>query len=72
MAQRVTSRRADVGIPDVANDFAYDDDLLGHGTYFDDGMTWTDAAGSVLAGRHEEIRMRPRLSGRALRHAFGE
>lgn len=72
MTARVTSRRADTGLPEVANDYAFDDPLLGRGTYFDDGYTWTDAAGSVLAGAHDEIKMRPRLKGRALRHAFGE
>lgn len=51
MSRTISSRRADTGLPDVANDFAYDDPLLGHGTYFDDGTTWTDAAGSVLAGK---------------------
>src|SRR5262245_38377524 len=47
----ISSRRADVGLPDVANDYAYDDHLLGHGTYWDDGTTWEDAAGSSLAAR---------------------
>lgn len=69
MTGRITSRRADVGLPDVANDFAYDDDVLGHGTYFDDGTTWTDAAGSVLAGQQP---LPTRLDKRQLRHAFGE
>lgn len=73
MTHRVTSRRADVGLPDVANDWAYLDDLggdaHGQGTYFDDGTTWEDAAGSVLAGQQP---LPVRLRGRALRHAFGE
>lgn len=72
MARTITSRRADLGLPDVANDFAYDDPELGHGTYFDDGTTWTDAVGSVLAGAHDTIRMRPRLKGRMLMRVFGE
>lgn len=94
MTTVVTSRRADTGLPDVANDWAYSDD-----TYFDDGFTWTDHAGSVLAGTaplyerygriyepgrgqgYERPGMRGygagrlggnRLSGRAMRHAFGE
>lgn len=72
MTQRVTSRRADVGLPDVANDFAYDDPTPpGYGTYFDDGFTWVDAAGSVLAGQ-QPLEVRPRFRGYALRHAFGE
>lgn len=73
MTQRVTSRRADVGLPDVANDWSYLDDLngdaRGQGTYFDDGTTWTDHAGSVLAGQQPLV---TRLRGRALRWAFGE
>ncbi len=70
MTQAVSSRRADVGLPDVANDFAYDDPRPpGYGTYFNDGFTWEDAAGSVLEGTSP---LPTRLAGRALRHAFGE
>ena len=71
MSQPISSRRADVGLPDVANDWAYLDPEFGpgRGTYFDDGFTWTDAAGSVLSGTQP---LEIRLSGRALRHAFGE
>lgn len=60
MTLPVTSRRADVGLPDVANDWAFLDDLLGdargQGTYFDDGFTWEDHAGSVLAGTEPLVR----------------
>lgn len=70
MTRVISSRRADTGLPDVMNDFAYDDPTPpGYGTYFDDGTTWEDAAGSVLAG---ETPLPTRLAGRALRHAFGE
>lgn len=67
MARTITSRRADTGLPDVANDFAFDDN-----TYFDDGTVFEDNAGSVLAGHHDTIRMRPRLRGRLLQRIFGE
>lgn len=67
MTQTVTSRRADTGLPDVANDTAFSDD-----TYFDDGTVFADNVGSVLAGRHGPINMRPRLKGRALMRVFGE
>lgn len=69
MTRQISSRRADFGLPDVANDFAYADGPDGAGTYFNDGTTWRDAAGSVLAGDQP---LPTRLGGRALRHAFGE
>ena len=73
MTVQITSRRADTGLPDVMNDYAYDDPVLGYGTYFDDGFSWTDAAGSTLAGSQDDgpIR-RGRLGGRGLKWAYGE
>jgi hypothetical protein len=44
MAAQISSRRADTGLPDILNHWAFDDN-----TYWDDGTTFEQFKGSVLA-----------------------
>ena len=46
MGLSITSRRAGTGLPDVANGCRCDDF-----TYYDDGTTTDDLAGSTLSGQ---------------------